>query len=335
MIPKIELNINADWLKIENDFLSRLNLQSMCHAFVDTCATNLIHNLFEYYLKTEKDCVVLTTLQEHPSVLGQAVRILPVSIEQTISSLSIVNREEQINFFDINNLESIDNLIDVLKNTKKLFLYTKSCDYDTGRIYTNDYLKALKEKIYRINPSIKIIHCLDACQELLIYNRDYSEYDYIIGTAHAIVPGYDMGILVCNKNIPAFGYQITNWLKTYLLSFDETMTNINLKEYKQTFVAKFLEFGNIPSIKINKNSDNDNIISIQIPKCYFTHRLITLKDSLNCLTFCGYGFDGYHSEYTTILFRITNAFVNKIKMMEILELYRRVVDIIKTENCLK
>ena len=335
MIPKIELNTNADWLKIENDFLSRLNLQSMCHVFVDTCATNLIHNLFEYYLKVEKDCMVLTTLQEHPSVLGQAVRILPVNTEQTISSLSMANKEEQINFFDINNLESINNLTNILKNTKKLFLYTKSCDYDTGKVYTNDYLKALKEKIYRINPNIKIIHCLDACQELLVYNRDYFEYDYIIGTAHAIVPGYDMGILMCNKNVQMFGYQITNWLKSYLQSFDKIMNDIDLKEYRQMFITKFLEFGDIPAIRINKHSDNDNIISIQIPKHYFTHRLIALKDSLDCLTFCGYGFDGYHSEYTTILFRITNTFVKGTKMTEILELYERVVNMIKTENHLK
>jgi len=46
---------------------------------------------------------------------------------------------------------------------------------------------------------IKPICVLDDVQEMFIINRDYSQFDYIVGTIHAIIPRYDTGILIYKK----------------------------------------------------------------------------------------------------------------------------------------
>ena len=58
----------------------------------------------------------------------------------------------------------------------------------------------------------QFVTVLDAVQELFLLPRDYSIYDYVVGTSHALIPNYDMGMLFGKEEL---SYKAGNWLKDF------------------------------------------------------------------------------------------------------------------------
>lgn len=142
----------------------------------DSCATNIINNLFDSYV--DKNTLVLTTDSEHDSVL---------------KNLSKCQNKD----FIIKNLTLDTEVLRKCSKFKKVFIYTIGTYCATGFILPDSMLQRIKS--FLVKNKIQHIFVLDAVQEMFLFPRDYSIYDYVIGTAHALIPNYNMGILLSRK----------------------------------------------------------------------------------------------------------------------------------------
>lgn len=141
----------------------------------DECATNIINDLFKRYV--DDYTLVLTTGSEHPSVVNNLNNCKNVKY--------IVNSDGLVNV-DLN-----------LKSYKRVFVYCIALSVGDSHYLPNLLISNLKSKIR--NSGVEGIFVLDAVQELFLLPRDYSIYDYVIGTAHAIIPDFNSGILISDK----------------------------------------------------------------------------------------------------------------------------------------
>lgn len=145
------------------------------NIFFDFCATNIIDRLFDKYVTD--DTLVITTISEHPSVKNN------------------LNKCKNVFYFFQNGKLELDTLEFErrLKGCKNVFVYFISLSMGDGQLTGNQTVLVLKDILSRYNKPYKIV--LDAVQELFFLPRDYSIYDYVIGTAHAFVTKYDTGFL--------------------------------------------------------------------------------------------------------------------------------------------
>ena len=147
----------------------------------DTCATNIIDCLFNQYV--DDDTLVITTMSEHPSVkknLEKCKNVLYMCCNGKVIK-EFYKQSEQIRKF------------------KKVFVYSIALSVGDGQITYNDIIQDLKRDLDLMQ--IQSTFVLDAVQELFMLPRDYSLYDYVIGTAHAFVTQYDTGILFSREFI--------------------------------------------------------------------------------------------------------------------------------------
>lgn len=140
-------------------------------------ATQKIDQLFNDYVT--EDTLVISTTQEHPSV--------------------VKNLSKCKNVYKINLLSpSTYNIPVDISKYKNLFIYIIGVS-NTGPIYTPNFLF---DKLKSLNKDKIMV--LDDCQGMFLFPRNYSLFDYIIGTMHAIVPQHNTGI-VLQKDGDSFG----------------------------------------------------------------------------------------------------------------------------------
>ena len=145
------------------------------NIFFDSCATNIIDRLFDKYVTD--DTLVISTYSEHPSVKKN------------------LNKCKNVLYLFQNGKVELDTLEfeKHIKECKNVFVYFIALSMGDNQLTGNQTVMFLKDILSRYNKPYKIV--LDAVQELFFLPRDYSIYDYIIGTAHAFVTLYDTGIL--------------------------------------------------------------------------------------------------------------------------------------------
>ena len=176
----------------------------------DSCATNIIDRLFKE--NVDDDTLIITTKQEHPKVN------------------KILNKytKKLYLFDDYNMMLTIDTLYQQLKKYKKVFVYIIGTTCGVGKKINQDQLKILKYLLVKCN--IKYVFVLDAVQELFLTPRDYSIFDYVIGTAHALIPNYNQGIVI-SKDKPYI--QSTNYIAKNFYNLLEIV--LKRKKYLSTF----------------------------------------------------------------------------------------------------
>lgn len=175
---------NKDYDIVREKALSMLPVHSIdYHIHFDTCATNIIDNLFFKYV--DDDTLVITTMSEHPSVKK--------NLEKCKNVIYMCCNGKVI--------EDFYKQSDKIANFKKVFVYNIALSVGDGHITYNDNLLELKRNLDSLG--IQSVFVLDAVQELFMLPRDYSIYDYIIGTAHAFVTKYDTGVLLSKEYIPS------------------------------------------------------------------------------------------------------------------------------------
>ena len=162
------------------------------HISFDSCATNIIDRIFSECV--DDNTIVLTTGSEHPSV--------------------VKNLNKCKNVFKFVNSKGLESLTIDFSKYKKAFIYTIALSVGDNQ-YTSNHLienlcKVLKTK------GIPYITVLDAVQELFLLPRDYSMFDYVIGTAHALIPKFNTGIVISN-NKPYANYWPDNGYTYYEL----------------------------------------------------------------------------------------------------------------------
>lgn len=132
-------------------------------------ATSIIQNLFNKYV--DDDTLVISTQHEHPSVKECLARCKNVCY--IVQNNRLVYNEGLFKY-------------------KKVFVYVLGLNSGDAYFMSIRFLKELKQKF--LQREINFIFVLDAVQELFFIPRDYSIFDYVIGTAHALITNYNMGI---------------------------------------------------------------------------------------------------------------------------------------------
>jgi len=90
-------------------------------------------------------------------------------------------------------------LVCKIRRYKRVFLYAIGTTCGDGVITPTSLFRQIQAIVRSAN--VELISVLDAVQELFLFDRDYSCFDYVIGTAHALVPEYDTGIVI-SKELP-------------------------------------------------------------------------------------------------------------------------------------
>lgn len=230
------------------------NLTSDTHKIeVAPTARELITKLFTHCV--DDDTLIIYSSSEHQSVVENVNRFK--------HSLSITTDEiQQLNF---------SNILREIKNYKKVFVYIIGTEISTGRIIPQKFYTRIKQILVNNNKEHVIVS--DDVHGMFITPRDYSIFDYIIGTAHALVVGYNMGIIITKKENPEFGIIATNWLEEYLKPLNVVLSR---KEKLYDFykvISMYLEdYVYDKRTKLLPNI-TPNIFALRIPKTIISEKL--------------------------------------------------------------
>lgn len=220
-------------------------------------ATTLIDSIFKK--EVDDETLVITTSFEHTAVNNNLIKCKNVI---------------KLNYYDdiLNmNLKKIEQII---TKYKKAFVYMIGTQISTGEITAQAFFEKLKALLNKNN--VQSVFTIDDVHGMYIVPRDYSFFDYIIGTAHALIRPYDMGILISKSN--DIGIKANNWIKDYSQKLDIILSR---KDKMQMFTmimnsvfADFLSINNFERITDNIS----NIYAIRCNNMKFTQKM---KDELN------------------------------------------------------
>ena len=174
-VEKPDCNLNYHKIASEN-LLKLIPYNSFKNPLlsVDTRATLLIQKLFNKYV--DDDTLVITTGSEHGSVRQELSKCKNVIAPICRGVLR----------------QDVDLELEC-KHFKKAFIYMIALSVGDDHYLYNCDVKHIQE-ILR-NNNVEFVTVLDAVQECFLLPRDFSIYDFVIGTAHALIPEYNMGML--------------------------------------------------------------------------------------------------------------------------------------------
>ena len=239
---------DQQWEKFKQKFFNKLFMPSKIQdrqlAFEES-ATTFINYLFDKYV--DDNTLIISTDSEHPSVKKCLVKY---------KNKYILNFERDIITY------SIDKILFEAKKYKKVFVYIIGTKNATGEITPQEFFVQLKQKFEKNNIFYTLV--LDDVQGMFLVPRDYSIFDYIIGTAHALCPGYDMGIML--SKYFEFGKKAYNWGEEYLKHLDIMLKRRNKINIFKTVMLSYY--------KKHLNIDNKLANSLSVPYIFY----FTIKD---------------------------------------------------------
>ena len=191
-------------------------------------ATQLIDQLFAYYV--DDDTLVITTELEHNAVKA--------NLKKCKNVLAI--KTDQFNNILHNDYSIIKDLINESKKFKKCFVYIIGMQNAYMIATPNQFFEQLKQEF--VHNNINHTLCIDAVQEFFLTPRDYTIFDYVIGTAHATVSNHNLGFLIRKNNIHSFcDPGLIDDLYLFLLQLDILFKRKNkLDSFKQV-IAQYFE----------------------------------------------------------------------------------------------
>lgn len=169
------------WEFDKSMYLKTLGLDNSYHVGVDAYERILINQLFKKYV--DDDTMVITTNREHSTVENQLDLINP----NCIYYIDIVKLNEDYE-------SEVNRLSQAIRSSKykKFFVYiihlTNEGIYATPVIFHRALKSMLQGKPHKM--------VLDCAQSLYLMWADYSLFDYVLTTAHAVAQPYLMGIVI-------------------------------------------------------------------------------------------------------------------------------------------
>ena len=294
----------SSWLYAEDRFKKMLpydNLNSF-YVEVNKNASTFIKKIFEKYV--DADTFVIGAI-EHTTIR---------------SCMDNIQNKLSLNW-NVIKKHNIDTIINKFKesNCKKIFVY--GMGILNFQVVPQSFYIKLKERLSEEN--IEHVIVLDDVQGMFIVPRDYSIFDDIIFTCHALIPNFDLGILL-SKTHKDLGYADAEKLNKFLDLLDLLFTkkdkllmfNLMLKQY----FAEELGSGlfNIPEYSTL------NIFSITYNNEKIKSILTRYKDSLD-------NESGIEIEDLSITVRA--SFLLRLNTEQILEELKQLKDIL--QKCIK
>ena len=262
------------------DLMPFSHISSKTHTikFLET-ATAFINQLFNKYV--DDDTLVIWSNTEHDSVKK--------CMENVKHSIMLFDNKE------IKNL-SIDNILIEAKKYKKVFIYITGTQISTGKITSQTFFRKLKNAL--IDNNINHTMVIDDVHGMFIIPRDYSIFDYVLYTAHALITGFDMGFIICKKDDNIIqGYLPNNWMKKYLTCLKVVLKRQEkLRMFGNILAEYFAKYLKYPQFSLISNS-SPQIFSINLKNCTFT------KDLYDTLAKYHIRLEGLDNNNTYIRFR--------------------------------
>ena len=146
------------------------------------CATDLIQLLFDRYV--DDDTLVITSMQEHPkvcSILSKCKNVMHLIDDGKLYDMPL------------------ECFVKEVKRYRRVFVYAIGTSCGNGQHVPQNVFYTIKRMLQL--SKVEHIFTIDAVQELFLLPRDYSMFDYVIGTAHAIVPQYDVGMVLSKHSL--------------------------------------------------------------------------------------------------------------------------------------
>lgn len=175
---------------------SNIDSSTNCLKFSE-CATDFIKKLFQTYV--DDNTLVLSSSDEHDNVkecISNVKNKLILDYHNDVMKLNIRKIENELNKY------------------KKVFVYIIGTQISTGEITPQEFFIQLKKRFEERH--IEHIIVLDDVHGMFLFPRDYRLFDFVLFTAHALVKGYDMGLLCCKRSLDFdYGYSMCNWAREY------------------------------------------------------------------------------------------------------------------------
>ena len=177
---------------------SNITTNSHTITFADS-GSEFINNIFNN--NVDDDTLIIFSDAEHPSVLNKT--------KEYSHTLQLHYNDDILGL-------NFNKIINESKKYKKVFLYIIGTQISNGIITPQIFFTKLKEMFNKHN--IEHTFVLDDVHGMFFVPRDYSIFDYILYTCHALINKYDMGILISKDGL--LGEKIYNQGKQYLDMLD-------------------------------------------------------------------------------------------------------------------
>lgn len=246
--------IDSDYAKMEDEYfglMSFCNLSSKTHYITfENSGTDFIKQIFEQ--EVDDDTLVISTKYEHNSVVDELNKC-----KHTL----LLNYDNDI----LQRGHTFTSTIDKAKQYKKVFVYIIGTQISTGQITPQSYLIELKKAFIRENIEHKIL--LDDVHGMFMVPRDYSLFDYVLYTAHAIIPEFEMGMLISKNG--EYGYKAYDWGMEYLPILKKLLSNREqLMQFRGIMLNYFTSILSNHELSIYENTVN-HIFALRTENLYF------------------------------------------------------------------
>ena len=169
--------------------LDKIKIDRLCRKVeYDYCATDLVRKVFIQHV-TEKTLIVVNPSQ-HPNIdklLDSQKNVYEIC---TMQELGLKNKDDIY--------ARLENKL-ATGQFDNVFIYFIGTICGAGYQFEQDFIDAVISLCRRHHHTVSM---LDAVQELFLTDRDYSSYDYILGTAHVFMPRYNLGFLISRNDMP-------------------------------------------------------------------------------------------------------------------------------------
>lgn len=237
------------------DLMPFCNISSVTHKIVvANKATDFINRLFDKHVDNET--LVICSNNEHDNVVKRQL---------LCKNLLILNHEK-----DILKLR-VDNVVQQAKQYKKVFLYIIGTQISQGEITPQHFFNSLKQAFIKNN--IEHIFVLDDVHGMFIVPRDYSVFDYVLYTCHALIKGFDAGFLICKKTTESLGDEGYNWLENYYEALSVILKRQEkLRMFKEVLSEYFSKYLNHNDFFIERHNSAPHIFALSMKKPNFLNK---------------------------------------------------------------
>lgn len=244
--------------ELETQYFNRMpfcNISSKdYHITFNDSGTSFINDIFDY--EVDDDTLVISTTYEHGSVQARL---------NNIKNKLLLNSDEDIRSY------SFDKILFEAKKYKKVFVYIIGTQLSTGEITPQEFFIQLKEIFDKNNINYKLM--IDDVHGMFLVPRDYSIFDYVLYTAHAIVPEYEMGVLISKDG--KFGKKAYNLGKNYLKRLDIMLNHKDrILLFRQIFIQYFSKLIADTSVFRLYDQTVEHIFAVETTGIYYTNEEI-------------------------------------------------------------
>lgn len=217
------------------------------------CATDFIKALFDKFV--DDDTLVITTTDEHDNekaCVAKCKNTLVLDYSNEVMCMNFTRVREEISKFH------------------KIFVYVIGTQISTGEITPQMFFEKLKE-ILADKQSVLV---LDDVHGMFLFPRDYRPFDFVLFTAHALLKGFDMGLLIKKKSVDFdFGYTMCSWALDYLAPLQHILSHRDklfmFRAVMENYFADLLSTGLFQSL----TRTSPHIFSMRINQLSFSKRL--------------------------------------------------------------